>query len=403
MQPNSELILSMMAAYCPTRGDKSEHDPTAQAILKMTKQMAKMSSDIETIKAQPSSTSGRSCDWFEESEQSTATSQNSSHEQGPQPLSYAAKAAKATTQADNNKPAGTGNKAKGKPQSPPKQDRTLVVQLLNKIAEGQPLRSEIEQYKLTQAVNTALAKANTVKLQVSQIKVTLAGNLSITGIKGTTASALREKRDLWQNLPIFLGNISTMDESQAWHKAVIHNVSRPIYDNLELDKGTSRLRDDLANLLGMELAAEPRWINPPEKRANKVGSSIVVAFRTKAELDRYTGTKVKLHGRTMQIGRWHHYTDSSQCGNCQGFGHGSATCRKPPKCGACGGEHKTCKSSIAHCSNCGGEHKAASSECPERQAAHVRHRERMTRKAHLTASQSLNNTSDDNSDVSPEK
>lgn len=74
--------------------------------------------------------------------------------------------------------------------------------------------------------------------------------------------------------------------------------------------------------------------------------------------------------------RWEYYkqpTGTTQCQNCQLYGHGSRNCRLASKCVKCGGDHitKNCdvdvdadSKKLLKCTNCNGNHSANYSKCP---------------------------------------
>jgi hypothetical protein len=75
------------------------------------------------------------------------------------------------------------------------------------------------------------------------------------------------------------------------------------------------------------------------------------------------------------------YGPSTQCRQCQKYGHPAALCKSSPICAVCAGTHETknhpcnlptCKKGPActhppiRCANCGSPHKASDPNCPDR-------------------------------------
>jgi hypothetical protein len=72
-----------------------------------------------------------------------------------------------------------------------------------------------------------------------------------------------------------------------------------------------------------------------------------------------------------------------QCFKCQGFGHSAISCKKAPRCVACGGAHnvKDCTNQgNPHCCNCGGQHTANYGGCPYMKEAKVVEKTRVEQK-----------------------
>jgi hypothetical protein len=68
---------------------------------------------------------------------------------------------------------------------------------------------------------------------------------------------------------------------------------------------------------------------------------------------------------------------TTQCYNCQQYGHVADKCRASPKCGKCAGDHPTkeCSESVLKCLICKGEHAAWDKKCEGRQKENERQAE----------------------------
>jgi hypothetical protein len=125
----------------------------------------------------------------------------------------------------------------------------------------------------------------------------------------------------------------------------------------------------------------PRWLTPADRREQKANSTIVMTLAgniRKADIGRQYLT---VCNRECQLDEYISYGRSTQCRNCQGFGHPAALCRNAARCAVCAEPHETkhhpcslpvCKKGPActHppilCVNCGTPHKASDPNCPER-------------------------------------
>jgi len=124
----------------------------------------------------------------------------------------------------------------------------------------------------------------------------------------------------------------------------------------------------------------PRWLTLADRRQNKTHSTTVMTLAGNIKK-----TDVGLHNliicnRECQLEEYIAYSRSTQCRNCQLYGHPAALCREAPRCAVCAGPHATkdhpctlpaCKKgpTCTHppicCANCNTPHKATDPNCPE--------------------------------------
>jgi len=125
----------------------------------------------------------------------------------------------------------------------------------------------------------------------------------------------------------------------------------------------------------------PRWLTPADRREYKTNSTVVMTLTgnvKKADIGR---RNLIVCNRECQLDDYIAYGRSTQCRNCQGYGHPAALCRSDSRCAVCAGPHETrehpctlpiCKKGPActHppicCANCDAPHKASDPNCPER-------------------------------------
>jgi hypothetical protein len=125
----------------------------------------------------------------------------------------------------------------------------------------------------------------------------------------------------------------------------------------------------------------PRWLTPADRRENKTHSTIVMTLAgniKKADIGRQ---HLIICNRECQLEEYIAYGRSTQCRNCQRYGHPAALCHESPRCAVCASPHETkdhpcnlpackkgptCTHPPIHCANCDTPHKASDPNCPER-------------------------------------
>jgi hypothetical protein len=134
----------------------------------------------------------------------------------------------------------------------------------------------------------------------------------------------------------------------------------------------------------LRLATRPRWLLKPEKRADKMHSSVVLAFESEEEAKSAIRRRLFVAGISARTARFIGVKPDTQCQRCQDFGHGQATCKKQPRCQLCAESHETrdhkcaicttpvkgkvCAHTIYKCVNCGGPHRANNPDCDKKRA-----------------------------------
>jgi len=123
----------------------------------------------------------------------------------------------------------------------------------------------------------------------------------------------------------------------------------------------------------------PCWLTPTDRRKHKSTSTIVMTLTGSVKMINIRRQYLTICNRDCQLHDYISYGRSTQCHNCQGYGHPATLCRNPSHCAVCAEVHKTkdhpctisiCKNSPActHppicCTNCGTPHKATDRNCP---------------------------------------
>jgi outer membrane murein-binding lipoprotein Lpp len=125
----------------------------------------------------------------------------------------------------------------------------------------------------------------------------------------------------------------------------------------------------------------PRWLIPTNRREHKTHSTIVMTLTGNVKKASIGRQNLIVCNRECQLEDYISYGRSTQCHNCQTYGHPAALCRNNSCCAVCAGPHRTkehpcslpvCKKGPTcihppiRCVNCNSPHKATDPNCPER-------------------------------------
>jgi hypothetical protein len=153
-------------------------------------------------------------------------------------------------------------------------------------------------------------------------------NLVVTSTNPFTSDFLIEKRAIWEYLITF----KSMIKDEPWYKVVLHGI--PTLD-FNIPYGMELVLDELKTFnsnLNLKPISTPYWLSSAENRAVKRGGSVIVSFATEAEAERYIRNRVWIAGISIRTEKLLTTSRSTQCTNCQGFGHLAKFCRKGAKC-----------------------------------------------------------------------
>lgn len=128
---------------------------------------------------------------------------------------------------------------------------------------------------------------------------------------------------------------------------------------------------------GLKPIGTPHWISKKASREVKLAGSVAIAFATEVEANRAIRNRLYIAGTSVRVTKFFSVAQTTQCTNCQGFGHLESYCRKEARCSLCGERNNTkqhycsaCKTkgkSCSHlqpkCVNCTANHPATSKTC----------------------------------------
>jgi hypothetical protein len=144
----------------------------------------------------------------------------------------------------------------------------------------------------------------------------------------------------------------------------------------------SEISDSIAtNYPQLVQGQTPRWLTTAERREHKTNSTIVMTLTGNVKKESIGRQNLIVGNRECQLDNYIAYGRSTQCHNCQTFGHPAALCQNNSCCAVCAGPHNTrehpctlptckkgptCTHPPIHCANCNAPHKANDPNCPER-------------------------------------
>jgi hypothetical protein len=206
---------------------------------------------------------------------------------------------------------------------------------------------------------------------VATISRTLGKNIVVTTTPEFSADFLLEKQAIWEHIVPF--KLAQKDE--PWHKVILHGI--PILD-FNTPEGMDLVVDEIQTFnKGFTPIGTPYWLTSLDKRQNQRAGAVVVAFATEEEATRAIRNRLYIAGISVRVEKLYSTAPTTQCQNCQGFGHLDSYCKRTPICKLCAGNHatkqhfcNTCQAkgtSCPHlepkCSNCQQAHTANTRSC----------------------------------------
>ena len=250
--------------------------------------------------------------------------------------------------------------------TPPLRPRRLIVK-----RDGTELIST--PMELRDALNKVLGFTAVLSTQVSRgSSGSNTGHLSITLMENLLATKCYAK--VGENLNIIPGAVS-LHLDPPIVQMVVHGV--PV--NLPLED----LQQELITYNpGLTMASPPRWLTKHEQRKEKKASSVVIALTGNKAQEVASRPRLFAFSATLRAERKLRFGPSTQCANCQQFGHHTIKCTSVPACRWCAGSHLTgahscptstcstngrpCQHTLAKCVNCHGPHEAHFKDCTSR-------------------------------------
>jgi hypothetical protein len=262
--------------------------------------------------------------------------------------------------------------------------KTTAAPIKNSLSDRQ-LVLTLDQYApfnslaLRNAFNQAFANKGVNSPVIASVTTSKRQNIVLTTTPNFNAKYLQENQEIWSRIVQFKDALPI----QPWYKVAIHNIPTSYHTNESL----AILKSEIATFnKGFQIVGNPYWLTREEKRMDQQTGSVCIAFATEQEAQRAIRNKLYLLGISVRVEKLHSTPASTQCQNCQHFGHtelrcsGSIACKicaephptRLHKCNTCNTKGKACVHTVPLCINCKGPHTADSKLCDTYKAT-VRH------------------------------
>ncbi|KAF7574010.1 hypothetical protein PtrM4_056330 [Pyrenophora tritici-repentis] len=171
-------------------------------------------------------------------------------------------------------------------------------------------------------INEAFQKAGIAGPVIQLAALSKRNNLILTTTSGYSGEFLLQQSNIWMDL----FNIKHAQPLESWTKVIVHNVPTTFEgaDTLEILQTEIPIYNK-----GLQIVGNSYWLTKDWK--NKQNSSIVIAFKTEAEAKKL-GARIIILGESLRTEKYRSIPATTQCDNCQGFGHTKLKCRNQTAC-----------------------------------------------------------------------
>jgi hypothetical protein len=256
------------------------------------------------------------------------------------------------------------------PKALPRADREVIITLGEKVTDHTTIADQA-----LQAINKVIKESTDItQPPFTLARITSNNRLVLTTNPTTKASDYTPYLQIIANVTQQLKPTETRI-NERWTKFLLHNVPT----NANLPAVRSEIEDTYPSLC---LGQDPRWLVPTERRANKAASTLVISLIGHVDYKRLGTSQLAICNRMCKIDEYFSWHPTSQCSNCQEYGHHPKLCKADhPRCAVCAQNHttknhpctiSTCRAGSActhppvQCANCKGTHKAYDQTCPVR-------------------------------------
>jgi hypothetical protein len=205
-------------------------------------------------------------------------------------------------------------------------------------------------------------------------RVTIRGNIIFTTGNTQNNVVYEDYTTIIKDALSYYGECEKVEIGKRFSQFLLHGVPT----HLSLPEISHSLSTNYPQLIQGQT---PRWLTLTDRREQKAHSTIVMTLTGNVKKANIGRQKLIVCNRECQLDDYIPYGRSTQCRNCQAYGHPAALCRNNPRCAVCADPHETkehpctlpiCKKgpSCTHppirCANCNAPHKASDPNCPER-------------------------------------
>ena len=221
------------------------------------------------------------------------------------------------------------------------------------------------------AFNKAFADKGIEGPVVASVSRSLSQNIVVTTTSAFSADFLLEKQSIWEQVIAF----KAAQKDEAWHKVAIHGIPTADFNTPE---GMALVIEEIVTFnKGLNPIGTPYWLTSADKRLTQRAGSIAVAFATEQEANKAIRHRLYIAGISVRVEKLYSAAPTTQCQNCQGFGHLENYCKKTPRCRLCSEGHATeqhncnichtkgakCPHLAPKCANCKETHTADTKSC----------------------------------------
>jgi hypothetical protein len=254
------------------------------------------------------------------------------------------------------------------PKALPRADREVIITLVEKVTETSTIADQA-----LQAINKVIKEsADITQPPFILARITSNNRIVLTTNLTTKASDYTPYLQIIANVTQQLKPTEPRI-NEHWTKFLLHNV--PTNANLPA------VRTEIeATYPSLRLGQDPRWLVPTERRANKTASTLVISLIGSVDYKCLGTSQLAICNRMCRIDEYFSWHPTSQCSNCQEYGHHHKLCKaNQPRCTVCTQNHTTrnhhctistcraggtCTHPPIRCANCNGAHKANDQTCP---------------------------------------
>jgi len=205
-------------------------------------------------------------------------------------------------------------------------------------------------------------------------RVTIRGSIIFTTTNTQNNIIYEDYTTIIADALTYYGKCEKVEIGKRFSQFLLHGVPT----HLPLPDISDSIATNYPQLIQYQM---PRWLTPADRREQKATSTIVMTLSgssKKADIGRHYLT---ICNRECQLDDFISYGRSTQCRNCQGYGHPATLCKNLSRCVVCVDAHETkdhactipaCKRgpTCTHppicCANCDAPHKASDPNCPTR-------------------------------------
>jgi len=245
-----------------------------------------------------------------------------------------------------------------------------------------PITTEQDHTVRQAAADTALRRVNSAFVDTKDVdappfiraRVTMRGSIIFTTSNCQNNVVYEDYTTIIADALSYYGKCEKVEIGKRFSQFLLHGVPT----HFSLPEISNSISTNYRQLVQVQT---PRWLTPADRREHKTHSTIVMTLAgnvKKADIGRQ---HLVICNRECQLDEYIAYGRSTQCRNCQRYGHPAALCHDSPRCAVCAEPHETkdhpcnlpackkgptCTHPPIRCANCNTPHKASDPNCPER-------------------------------------